>query len=89
MSFHSWNMWKMIVTVAWNREAFHRLINHEINESMKDALWSPERFVRAPGGSASSVAIALATLGGKVAFMGKLGDDDYGKDVLLQHTFPA
>ena len=45
---------------------------------MKDALWSPEMFVRAPGGSARSVAIALASLGGKVAFMGKLGSDDYG-----------
>ncbi|KAL5179285.1 Fructokinase-like 2, chloroplastic [Glycine soja] len=60
----------------------NRLINHEIHESMKDALWSPEKFVRAPGGSAGSVAIALATLGGKVAFMGKLADDDYGQAML-------
>lgn len=60
----------------------NRLINHEIHESMKDALWSPEKFVRSPGGSAGSVAIALATLGGKVAFMGKLADDDYGQAML-------
>lgn len=60
----------------------NRLINHEIHESMKDALWSPENFVRAPGSSAGSVAIALATLGGKVAFMGKLADDDYGQAML-------
>lgn len=60
----------------------NRLLNYEIHERMKDALWSPEKFVRAPGGSAGSVAIALASLGGKVAFMGKLADDDYGRAML-------
>ncbi|MED6151422.1 Fructokinase-like 2, chloroplastic [Stylosanthes scabra] len=60
----------------------NRLINHDIHETMKDALWSPENFVRAPGTAAGSVAIALASLGGKVAFMGKLGDDDYGQAML-------
>ncbi|XP_057717995.1 fructokinase-like 2, chloroplastic isoform X1 [Arachis stenosperma] len=60
----------------------NRLINHDIHETMKDALWSPEKFVRAPGTSAGTVAIALASLGGKVAFMGKLGDDDYGQAML-------
>lgn len=60
----------------------NRLIDHEIHERMKDALWAPERFVRAPGGCAGRVAIALASLGGKVAFMGKLGDDDYGQAML-------
>lgn len=60
----------------------NRLINHEIHETMKDAYWAPEKFVRAPGGSAGSVAIALACLGGKVAFMGKLGDDQYGQTML-------
>lgn len=60
----------------------NRLIDHELHERMKDALWSPEKFVRAPGGSAGSVAIALASLGGKVAFMGKLADDEYGQAML-------
>lgn len=60
----------------------NRLIDYEIHERMKDAFWSPEKFVRAPGGSASSVAVALASLGGKVAFMGKLGDDDFGQAML-------
>ncbi|KAJ1400907.1 Ribokinase-like [Sesbania bispinosa] len=60
----------------------NRLIDLEIHERMKDALWSPEKFVRAPGGSAGSVAIALASLGGKVAFMGKLADDEYGQAML-------
>ncbi|PRQ40617.1 putative fructokinase [Rosa chinensis] len=60
----------------------NRLLDYEIHERKKDALWAPEKFVRSPGGSAGSVAIALAKLGGKVAFMGKLGDDAYGKAML-------
>lgn len=60
----------------------NRLIDYEIHERKKDALWAPEKFIRAPGGSAGSVAIALATLGGKVAFMGKFGDDEFGKAML-------
>ncbi|CAL5338580.1 unnamed protein product [Camellia sinensis] len=51
----------------------NRLIDYELQERMKDALWTPEKFVRAPGGCASNVAVALAILGGKVALMGKLG----------------
>ncbi|XP_023543549.1 fructokinase-like 2, chloroplastic [Cucurbita pepo subsp. pepo] len=60
----------------------NRLLDYEIHDRMKDALWAPEKFVRAPGGSAGTVAIALSSLGGKVAFMGKLGDDDYGRAML-------
>lgn len=60
----------------------NRLLDYEIHDRMKDALWAPEKFVRAPGGSAGSVAIALSSLGGKVAFMGKLGDDDFGQAML-------
>lgn len=60
----------------------NRLIDHEIHARMRDARWAPEKFVRAPGSSSGSVALALASLGGKVAFMGKLGDDDYGRSML-------
>ncbi|KAM7272597.1 hypothetical protein ACFE04_027260 [Oxalis oulophora] len=60
----------------------NRLIDYEVHERMKDALWAPEKFIRAPGGSPGSVAIALASLGGKVAFMGKVGDDTYGQAML-------
>lgn len=62
--------------------AANRLIDYEIHERMKDAFWAPPKFVRAPGGSSSSVAVALAALGGRVEFMGKLGDDDYGQTML-------
>lgn len=60
----------------------NRLIDHEMHERKKDAIWEPEKFVRAPGGCSSNVAVALANLGGKVALMGKLGDDDFGQSML-------
>ncbi|ESQ28331.1 hypothetical protein EUTSA_v100183770mg, partial [Eutrema salsugineum] len=60
----------------------NRLLDYERQERMKDAIWSPEKYIRAPGGCAGGVAIALASLGGKVAFMGKLGDDEFGQAML-------
>lgn len=60
----------------------NKLTDYERQERMKDAFWVPEKLVRAPGGCASNVAVALASLGGKVAFMGKIGDDDYGQSLL-------
>ncbi|GAB2220610.1 hypothetical protein Droror1_Dr00008271 [Drosera rotundifolia] len=60
----------------------NRLPNYEIHRSMKDALWAPEKFFRASGGSAGSVAIAFGGTGAKVAFLGKLGDDDFGEAML-------
>ncbi|XP_059317156.1 fructokinase-like 2, chloroplastic isoform X2 [Lycium ferocissimum] len=60
----------------------NRLVDHEWHERMKDAMWDPEKFIRAPGGCSSNVAVALASLGGKVAFMGKLGDDDFGQSLV-------
>ncbi|XP_061357542.1 probable fructokinase-4 [Gastrolobium bilobum] len=35
-------------------------------------------FVKAPGGAPANVAIAVSRLGGKSAFVGKLGDDEFG-----------
>lgn len=60
----------------------NRLVDYEIHDRKKEALWEPEKFVRACGGCSSNVAVALASLGGKVAFMGKLGDDAYGQSLL-------
>ena len=37
-----------------------------------------ETFRRAPGGAAANVAVGLARLGAKSAFMGKVGDDVFG-----------
>ncbi len=49
-----------------------RQMDPEIYSSWKGLQWSPPEFVRAPGSSAANVAIALARLGGRVAFVGKV-----------------
>uniref|UniRef100_A0A5B6ZTN9 fructokinase n=1 Tax=Davidia involucrata TaxID=16924 RepID=A0A5B6ZTN9_DAVIN len=36
-------------------------------------------FLKAPGGAPANVAIAVARLGGRAAFVGKLGDDEFGQ----------
>ena len=36
----------------------NRLIDHEIHDRMKDMFWSPDKFMRAPGGPSSNVALA-------------------------------
>ncbi|ESQ36317.1 hypothetical protein EUTSA_v10008196mg [Eutrema salsugineum] len=35
-------------------------------------------FLKAPGGAPANVAIAVSRLGGRAAFVGKLGDDEFG-----------
>ncbi|OMO68017.1 Ribokinase [Corchorus capsularis] len=45
-------------------------------------------FLKAPGGAPANVAIAVARLGGKASFVGKLGDDEFGHmlaDILKQN----
>jgi fructokinase len=36
-------------------------------------------FLKAPGGAPANVAIAVSRLGGRSAFIGKLGDDEFGR----------
>ncbi|XP_019058706.1 PREDICTED: fructokinase-like 1, chloroplastic [Tarenaya hassleriana] len=45
--------------------------------------WDPPEFGRAPGGPPSNVAISHVRLGGRAAFMGKVGDDDFGDELVL------
>ncbi|KAL3531740.1 hypothetical protein ACH5RR_005261 [Cinchona calisaya] len=45
--------------------------------------WNPPEFVRAPGGPPSNVAISHVRLGGRAAFMGKVGDDEFGREMVL------
>ncbi|XVE84510.1 hypothetical protein DITRI_Ditri17bG0019500 [Diplodiscus trichospermus] len=45
-------------------------------------------FLKAPGGAPANVAIAVSRLGGKASFVGKLGDDEFGRmlaDILKQN----
>lgn len=46
--------------------------------------WDPPEFGRAPGGPSSNVAVAHVRLGGRVEFMGKLGLDEFGLDLLYE-----
>ncbi|KAF8397356.1 hypothetical protein HHK36_016269 [Tetracentron sinense] len=48
----------------------------------KGLQWNPPEFVRAPGGSPSNVAISHVRLGGRAAFMGKVGKDDFGEELV-------
>ncbi|KAF5750873.1 fructokinase-like 1 chloroplastic [Tripterygium wilfordii] len=62
----------------------HDIQRHpDIYSSWKQSQWDPPEFVRAPGGPASNVAISHVRLGGRAAFMGKVGDDDFGKELVL------
>ncbi|XP_015088573.1 fructokinase-like 1, chloroplastic [Solanum pennellii] len=45
--------------------------------------WNPPEFVRAPGGPPSNVAISHVRLGGRAAFMGKVGSDELGQEMVL------
>ncbi|BAT98032.1 Fructokinase-like 1 [Vigna angularis] len=45
--------------------------------------WKPPEFARAPGGPPSNVAVAHVRLGGRAAFLGKVGRDEFGEDLVL------
>ncbi|PHT31290.1 Fructokinase-like 1, chloroplastic [Capsicum baccatum] len=45
--------------------------------------WNPPEFVRAPGGPSSNVAISHVRLGGRAAFIGKVGNDEFGQEMVL------
>ncbi|GER57229.1 fructokinase-like 1, partial [Striga asiatica] len=45
--------------------------------------WDPPEFARAPGGPPSNVAISHARLGGRAAFIGKVGRDGLGEELVL------
>lgn len=55
----------------------------DIYSTWKMLQWDPPEFVRAPGGPPSNVAISHVRLGGRAAFMGKVGADDFGEELVL------
>lgn len=54
----------------------------DIYSQWKMLQWNPPEFVRAPGGSPSNVAISHVRLGGRAAFMGKVGYDEFGEELV-------
>lgn len=55
----------------------------DIYSQWKMLQWDPPEFGRAPGGPPSNVAISHVRLGGRAAFIGKVGEDDYGEELVL------
>lgn len=62
---------------------YERQMDEDIYSSWKGLQWSPPEFSRAPGTSPSNVAVALARLGGRVVFMGKVANDVFGNELLM------
>ncbi|OVA17709.1 Carbohydrate kinase PfkB [Macleaya cordata] len=59
-----------------------RQMHPDMYSTWKNLQWDPPEFVRAPGGPPSNVAISHVRLGGRAAFMGKVGDDDFGQELV-------
>ncbi|KAH6806893.1 fructolike 1 [Perilla frutescens var. frutescens] len=55
----------------------------DIYSQWKMLQWNPPEFARAPGGPPSNVAISHVRLGGRAAFIGKVGKDEYGEELVL------
>ncbi|KAK9290141.1 hypothetical protein L1049_008307 [Liquidambar formosana] len=55
----------------------------DIYSQWKMLQWDPPEFGRAPGGPPSNVAVAHVRLGGRAAFMGKVGNDEFGEELVL------
>lgn len=70
---------EFVPTVRVSDEQMHP----DIYADWKMLQWNPPEFVRAPGGPPSNVAISLVRLGGRAAFIGKVGDDDFGQELVL------
>ncbi|XP_021754680.1 fructokinase-like 1, chloroplastic [Chenopodium quinoa] len=54
----------------------------DIYSGWKMMQWNPPEFGRAPGGPVSNVAISHVRLGGRAAVIGKVGDDDFGEELV-------
>lgn len=55
----------------------------DIYSQWKMLQWNPPEFARAPGGPPSNVAISHVRLGGRAAFIGKIGSDEFGEELVL------
>ncbi|KAL5982845.1 Fructokinase-like 1, chloroplastic [Asimina triloba] len=54
----------------------------DMYSTWKSLQWKPPEFVRAPGGPPLNVAISHVRLGGRAAFMGKVGKDELGNEMV-------
>ncbi|GMH09786.1 hypothetical protein Nepgr_011627 [Nepenthes gracilis] len=70
---------EFVPTVRVSEEQMHP----DIYSEWKMLQWKPPEFVRAPGGSPMNVAISHVRLGGRAAFIGKVGKDEFGEELVL------
>ncbi|XP_059667903.1 fructokinase-like 1, chloroplastic [Cornus florida] len=70
---------EFVPTVRVSEEQMHP----DMYSHWKMLQWNPPEFVRAPGGPPSNVAISHVRLGGRAAFMGKVGNDQFGEELVL------
>lgn len=69
---------EFLPTVRISEEQMHP----DIYSEWKMLQWNPPEFARAPGGPASNVAVSHVRLGGRAAFMGKVGEDEFGEELV-------
>ncbi|XP_015699226.2 fructokinase-like 1, chloroplastic [Oryza brachyantha] len=72
--------WEFVPTVRVSDRQMHP----DIYSTWLHLQWEPPEFARAPGSAASNVAIALTRLGGRAAVLGKVGDDDFGRELVYR-----
>eukprot|EP00250_Pteridium_aquilinum_P006148 c16120_g2_i1 orf=664-2136(-) len=69
---------EFVHTVRVSRKRQHP----DIYSTWKMLQWKPPEFARILSGPSFNMAIALARQGCRVALMGKVGDDDYGRELV-------
>eukprot|EP00262_Sarcandra_glabra_P012197 TRINITY_DN3099_c0_g1_i1.p1 TRINITY_DN3099_c0_g1~~TRINITY_DN3099_c0_g1_i1.p1 ORF type:complete len:491 (+),score=51.72 TRINITY_DN3099_c0_g1_i1:71-1543(+) len=69
---------EFVPTVRISEQRMHP----DMYSTWKGLQWKPPEFGRAPGGPPSNVAISHVRLGGRAAFMGKVGDDEFGNELV-------
>jgi hypothetical protein len=72
--------WEFVPTVRVSDRQMHP----DMYSTWRHLQWEPPEFARAPGSAASNVAIALTRLGGRAAVLGKVGDDDFGRELVYR-----
>ncbi|KAK7344077.1 hypothetical protein VNO77_13324 [Canavalia gladiata] len=59
--------------------AFGEMLIDFVPDTSGVSLAESRAFIKAPGGAPANVACAISKLGGNAAFIGKVGDDEFGK----------
>ncbi|XP_062207457.1 fructokinase-like 1, chloroplastic [Phragmites australis] len=72
--------WEFVPTVRVSDRQMHP----DQYSTWRHLQWEPPEFARAPGSAASNVAIAISRLGGRAAVLGKVGDDDFGRELVYR-----